>query len=196
MSTPELRAFYDSKISLEEGKDFWVFGYGSLMWNPGFPHMEVQPATLENFHRHFCIYSFFYRGTPECPGLVLGLDGGGSCVGMAYRVPAAERKLVLDYLFEREMISGVYHPGQYDITLENGTVVNCLTFVADSDHEQYAGRLTQDELIPLLLQGVGSAGRCIEYLDNTVKHLKALSIDDQGLHDLQNKAHAALKRIP
>ncbi|MEH6629918.1 MAG: gamma-glutamylcyclotransferase [Halopseudomonas aestusnigri] len=196
MSTPELRAFYDSRLPLEEEKDFWVFGYGSLMWNPGFPHVEVQPATLEGFHRHFCIYSFFYRGTPECPGLVLGLDVGGACVGMAYRVPAAERELVLDYLFKREMISGVYHPGLHDITLESGEVVNCVTFVADRDHVQYAGLLDQEELIPLLLQGVGSGGRCIEYLENTVTHLKALSIDDQGLDELLNKAHQALKLIP
>ncbi|OUS12170.1 gamma-glutamylcyclotransferase [Rhodospirillales bacterium 47_12_T64] len=196
MSTPELRAFYDSKLPLEEGKDFWVFGYGSLMWNPGFPHVEVQPATLEGFHRHFCIYSFFYRGTPECPGLVLGLDVGGSCVGMAYRVPAAEREVVMDYLFEREMISGVYNPGWYDITLKTGEIVSSATFVADTRHEQYAGRLGSEELIAHLLQGVGSNGRCIEYLENTVTHLKALDIDDQGLEDLLGKAHEALKLVP
>ena len=196
MSTPELRAFYDARLPLEDGQDFWVFGYGSLMWNPGFPHIEVQPATLDGFHRHFCIYSFFYRGTPECPGLVLGLDEGGSCIGMAYRVPAAERKVVMDYLFEREMISGVYHPGWHDITLKNGDVVTAATFVADIKHEQYAGRLNPEGLISHLLQGVGSSGRCIEYLENTVTHLKALNIEDPGLEDLLAKATDAQKLIP
>ncbi|WP_299371163.1 gamma-glutamylcyclotransferase [uncultured Kiloniella sp.] len=196
MSTPELRAFYDSKLPLEEGQDFWVFGYGSLMWNPGFPHVEVQPAVLDGFHRHFCIYSFFYRGTPECPGLVLGLDQGGSCVGMAYKVPAAERAVVMDYLFEREMISGVYHPGWYDISLKSGEKVIAATFVADTKHNQYAGRLNNQELISHILQGVGSSGQCFEYLDNTVSHLKALNIDDPGLEELLDNVVEAQKHLP
>ncbi|WP_020590925.1 gamma-glutamylcyclotransferase [Kiloniella laminariae] len=196
MSTPELRAFYDEHLPVEPGREFWVFGYGSLMWNPGFPHVEVQPATLQGYHRHFCIYSYFYRGTPDCPGLVLGLDQGESCIGMAYRVPAAERDVVLDYLFEREMISGVYHPRWVEVELKSGEKIPTATFVADVEHEQYAGKLSKQELIAHVLQGVGSSGRCYEYLENTVKHLKALEINDPGLEELLLEVQEAMKTLP
>ena len=94
---------------LANGSDLWLFGYGSLMWNPGFPHRVAEPALLHGWHRSFCIYSHRYRGTPERPGLVLGLDRGGSCRGMAFRVGAAHAAEALHYLWEREMVGGVYH---------------------------------------------------------------------------------------
>src|SRR3546814_5730407 len=94
--------------TLPPGEGFWVFGYGSLMWHPGFPHVEARPARLRGLHRSFCVYSHRYRGTPQAPGLVLGLDRGGSCHGMAFCVPAAEGEEALDYLFEREMMTGIY----------------------------------------------------------------------------------------
>src|SRR3546814_18016785 len=95
--------------TLPPGEGFWVFGYGSLMWHPGFPHVEVRPARLRGLHRSFCVYSHRYRGTPEAPGLVLGLDRGGSCHGMAFRVPAGEGEETVDYLFEPVMLTGVSH---------------------------------------------------------------------------------------
>ena len=107
------------RLTLPEGEDFWVFGYGSLMWHPGFPHVEVCAALLNGYHRRFCVYSHRYRGTPERPGLVLGLDRGGSCRGLAYRVPAAEGAAAMDYLYEREMVTGVYIPSWLGVKTEH-----------------------------------------------------------------------------
>ena len=106
------------RLTPPPGEDFWVFGYGSLMWHPGFPHVEVRLAVLHGYHRRFCVYSHRYRGTPERPGLVLGLDRGGSCRGLAFRVPAAESAEVIDYLYEREMITGVYIPRWFSLETE------------------------------------------------------------------------------
>lgn len=166
-----------------EGQDFWVFAYGSLIWNPGFPHVEVRSGLLEGYHRHFCVYSHRYRGTPECPGLVLGLDHGGSCQGLVFRVPAAEAEEVMQYLDEREMVTGVYLPGWHSVATESGSVA-AITFVADPDHEQYTGRLPREELIQLVVQGRGQRGTCRDYLQNTVHHLEALGLRDEYLSEL------------
>jgi cation transport protein ChaC len=171
------------RLELPPGEDFWVFGYGSLMWHPGFPHLEVRPALLRGYHRHFCVYSHRYRGTPECPGLVLGLDRGGTCRGLAYRVPAAEGEEVLDYLYEREMVTGVYIP--LWLTLEcEPEPVTAATFVVDQSHEQYTGRLSLDETADMILQGAGQRGPCLDYLENTVHHLEALGLSGGSLKDL------------
>ena len=114
------------------GGDFWVFGYGSLIWRPGFPHKEARPAMLHGFHRRFCVYSHRYRGTPDCPGLVLGLTRGGSCRGIAYKVPEAEGEGVMDYLYEREMVLGVYDPTWLKLRLDTGDAV----LVADMSRAQ------------------------------------------------------------
>lgn len=165
------------------GQDFWVFGYGSLIWNPGFPHIEVRAGLLQGYHRHFCVYSHLYRGTPDCPGLVLGLDHGGDCQGLVFRVPGAEAMDVMRYLDDREMVTGVYLPGWHEVSTESGTV-SAITFVADPDHEQYAGRLPREELVQLVLQGQGQRGTCRDYLQNTVHHLTALGLHDDYLSGL------------
>ncbi|RDD61906.1 gamma-glutamylcyclotransferase [Ferruginivarius sediminum] len=165
------------------GKDFWVFGYGSLIWRPGFPHVEVRTGMLRGYHRRFCVYSHRYRGTPECPGLVLGLARGGSCRGLVYRVPAAEGEAVMDYLYEREMILGVYDPRWLKVDTDEGRVA-AAGFVVDTAHHQYAGRLSMPELSRLILQGRGKGGTCLEYLRNTVHHLEALDMHDRALHRL------------
>ena len=162
-------------LSPPPGEDFWVFGYGSLMWHPGFPHVEVRVAVLHGYHRRFCVYSHRYRGTPECPGLVLGLDRGGSCRGLVFRVPAAEGESVLDYLHEREMITGVYIPTWLAVETAQGPV-SAAGFVVDRNHEQYTGRLTPEETAELILQGHGARGPCTEYLANTVRHLEGLGL--------------------
>lgn len=172
-------------------EDFWVFAYGSLMWNPGFPHLEVRPGLLRGYHRHFCIYSHVYRGTPQCPGLVLGLDRGGSCRGLVYRVPVAEGSETLAYLHEREMVTSVYRPRWLQVRTEQGPVT-AATFVVDTDHDQYTGRLPVEELIELVLQGTGESGTCIQYLENTVRHLDALGLPDKSLKRLLKQVRAAL----
>jgi cation transport protein ChaC len=176
------------------GGDFWVFGYGSLIWRPGFPHKEARPAMLHGFHRRFCVYSHRYRGTPDCPGLVLGLARGGSCRGLAYQVPEAEGEAVMDYLYEREMVLGVYDPHWLKVTLDDGRRVRAAGFVVDPTHQQYAGRLSYDEMARLILQGEGKGGTCLEYLRNTVHHLEALDMHDHALHRLLREVESRRAR--
>lgn len=180
-----------ARLQAPQGEDFWIFGYGSLMWHPGFPHLEVRTGRLHGYHRHFCVYSHVYRGTPECPGLVLGLDRGGSCAGLAYRVPAAEAAETMDYLYEREMVTSVYLPRWVRIGTAEGPV-RAATFVVDTGHKQYAGRLSPERIIELILQGTGSSGPCVDYLDNTVRHLRALGLRDRNLERLQKLVAARL----
>ncbi|NIA68412.1 gamma-glutamylcyclotransferase [Pelagibius litoralis] len=175
------------RLSLPPRQDFWVFGYGSLMWHPGFPHVEVRIARLNGLHRRFCVFSHRYRGTPRLPGLVLGLDRGGSCRGLAFRVPAAEGEAVLDYLYEREMITGVYLPSWRAAKTDQG-VVPAITFVVDRAHPQYAGGLPHDRIVEMILQGRGDRGPCVEYLENTVHHLQALGLRDRALERLLSEA--------
>ena len=177
--------YYQGKPRLDPppGEDFWVFAYGSLIWRPGFPHLDVKPGLLRGYHRRFCVYSHTYRGTPERPGLVLGLDRGGSCHGLVYRVPAAEGEWVMDYLHDREMVLGVYDPRWLAVDTDDGRVM-AAGFVVDPGHPQYAGDLTRAETIRLIRQGEGSGGTCLDYLRNTVAHLDALEMRDHTLHEL------------
>ena len=171
------------RLEWTPGQDFWVFGYGSLMWHPGFPHLEVRTATLYGYHRRFCIYSVSYRGTPAAPGLVLGLDRGGSCRGLAFRVPAAEGEEVLDYLHEREMTTGVYIPSWLTLRTDQGPV-SAACFVVDPAHDQYTGHLSPQETAELIVQGHGERGACREYLANTVHHLEGLGVGAGSLKRL------------
>ena len=163
--------------------DVWVFGYGSLMWNPGFEHVEARPALLHGWHRSFCIYSHRYRGTPERPGLVLGLDRGGSCRGTAYRIARLRALEVLDYLWDREMVNGVYTPRILHPRTPGGHPA-CHVYTVDRAHYQYAGGLDEREMVRLIRQGVGMGGHNRDYLANTVRHLGELGISDGPLHRL------------
>lgn len=171
------------RLAWIDGEDFWVFGYGSLMWHPGFPHLEVRPAVLHGYHRRFCIYSLRYRGTPATPGLVLGLDRGGSCRGLAFRVPGAEGEEVFEYLYEREMVTGVYIPSWLTLKTGQGDI-RAASFVVDPAHEQYTGHLSLEETAELIVQGHGQKGACREYLANTVQHLEGLGIGAGALKRL------------
>jgi glutathione-specific gamma-glutamylcyclotransferase len=171
---------------LASGRDLWIFGYGSLMWNPGFPHAEAQPALLHGFHRAFCVYSSRYRGTPERPGLVLGLDRGGTCKGVAFRVPTADLASALQYLWEREMTNRTYHLQAVSVRIPAG-VVRARAFVVDRRHQNYAGRLSLDETARLIIQGIGARGPCRQYLENTVAELCRLGQLDGPIHRLEMK---------
>ncbi|CAA7611331.1 putative cation transport protein chaC-related [Magnetospirillum sp. LM-5] len=164
--------------------DLWVFGYGSLMWRPGFAYAEVRPALLKGWHRSFCLYSMHYRGTPEQPGLVLGLDRGGSCKGLAFRVPAAEADITIDYLNERELVGYAYRPHWAGITLDDGRKVRAYTFVADRGHRHYAGDLGLERQAAIIMDGAGATGLNRDYLINTVRQLEADGFIDKSLHAL------------
>lgn len=162
----------------------WIFGYGSLMWDPGFDYLEREPALLRGYHRAFCIYSRRYRGTPDRPGLVLGLQPGGACRGIAYRIHDDHRNSVGAYLKEREMNTFVYDERKLPVALGDGRRVLAQAYVADRRHPQYAGGLAVERVAELICQGSGERGACAEYLANTVRHLDELGIKDGPMHAL------------
>ena len=166
--------------------DLWVFGYGSLIWKPGFTFKEQQPAKLIGEHRSLCIYSMVHRGTYEKPGLVLGLDRGGACQGVAFRVARSERDATVSYLREREQVTGVYREVMRPVWLKNDARdrVRALAYVVDRSHDQYAGRLTIEEQLRLVHQGHGIYGDNVEYVISTVAALEAQNIRDLPLHRL------------
>jgi cation transport protein ChaC len=169
-------------------EDLWVFGYGSLIWRPGFDFTARIPARLNGAHRALCVYSFVHRGTPERPGLVLGLDHGGTCRGIAYRVPAAARAETLAYLRGREQVTKVYRECVRPVTLdEGGARVRAVCYVVDRSHPQYAGRLTLDEQLHLVRQGHGASGANPDYVVATVSALEHLGFRDRDLHLLAER---------
>ena len=169
---------------METASTHWVFGYGSLIWKPGFAFASKQQATLPGAHRRLCIYSHRHRGTPERPGLVFGLVRGGACRGMAFEVEAERWDEVHGYLVEREMDRGVYLEARRPVRLEDGRQVVALAFLVDMRHAQYAGRLQLDEQVRLVRAGVGESGANPEYVLETARHLAALGIRDRYLDEL------------
>lgn len=182
---------------------FWVFAYGSLIWRPDFPHAERRGAIVHGWHRRLCIASHHYRGTPERPGLVLGLDRGGTCVGVAFRVDAGDVAEALDRLWAREMISGVYRPSWVETrrrpipaidegrAAPNGAepAVRTLTFVAVRGHPQYCPRLSEEEVAARLARCSGAGGRNLDYLAETAASLRRM-----GVRDLRLERHLAAAR--
>ncbi len=166
--------------------DLWVFGYGSLMWRPGFEFIAEFPARLIGEHRSLCVYSFHHRGTQEKPGLVLGLDRGGACQGTAFRVAADRRATTLAYLREREQISGVYREVLRSVWIEGDARqrVQALTYVVDRNHPQYSGRLTLEEQFHHIAHSHGASGANRDYVIATVKALEARGCRDPQLHTL------------
>ena len=183
--------------SVPHDRPLWVFGYGSLMWNPGFAHARRSRALLYGYHRRFCIRSLRYRGTPDAPGLVLGLDRGGSCVGMAFLVMPPDIPAALDYLWQREMATGVYRPKLLQARLIDEGPVTVYGFVADRHHGQYCHYDDPDDAARLIASRSGPAGPNWEYLANTVAHLDELGIGDGPLHDLLDRVRATMGgRLP
>jgi glutathione-specific gamma-glutamylcyclotransferase len=171
------------------GGDVWVFGYGSLIWRPGFEYLDRIPAHIIGMHRSLCVYSFDHRGTPEKPGLVLGLDFGGACRGIAYRVAAKKRTATITYLREREQTTAVYRETAHNIWLagQPERMVEALCYVVDRGHAQYAGRLTHDRQLHIVRQGYGRSGNNRDYVLETAKALEALGIIDHDLHVLAER---------
>jgi cation transport protein ChaC len=160
-----------------------VFGYGSLMWRPGFEFIEQAPAALTGAHRSLCIYSFHHRGTLEKPGLVLGLDEGGACRGVVFRVEPDRRDRTLAYLREREQVTDVYVETYKPVSLLDGSgrELEALCYIADRGHPQYAGRLSIETQARLVRSAVGRSGANLDYVLNTVRHLEEAGIDDAEL---------------
>jgi cation transport protein ChaC len=174
-------------------EDLWVFGYGSLIWRPGFDHVERVPARLIGAHRALCVFSHVHRGTPERPGLVLGLDLGGACRGIAYRVTAKQRAATIAYLRAREQATSVYREVMRSVTLLGGAErrVDALVYMIDRRHIQYAGRLDLATQLHLVRQGHGQSGPNREYVLSTVHALEALGLYDRDLHLLAEKLKGA-----
>jgi glutathione-specific gamma-glutamylcyclotransferase len=173
--------------------DLWVFGYGSLMWRPGFEFSEQAPAALIGAHRSLCVYSFHHRGTMEKPGLVLGLDEGGACRGIVFRVPPEKRELTIAYLREREQVTDVYVETTKPVSLLDGSgrELEALCYIADRGHPQYAGRLSLETRASLVRAAAGRSGNNVDYVLNTVRHLEEAGIDDVELMALAARLRAA-----
>jgi len=170
-------------------RPYWVFGYGSLMWNPGFATPETQAARLQGWHRAFCIYSEHYRGTPKRPGLILGLLPGGACRGLAHRLPRDKYDAVRRYLIVREIDNdGVYEETVRPIHLADGRTVDALVYLADRKHRQFAGKLPAARALGLIRQGHGATGSNLDYVQNTLAHLGELGIRDAALEALARQA--------
>lgn len=166
-------------------EQFWVFGYGSLMWRPGFAFLRSEAGLVHGFHRSLCVYSYVHRGTPERPGLVLGLDRGGSCHGLAFEVDPRLKEETLAYLRAREQVTSVYLERVKTVSLlGTGRSVNAVTYVVDRSHRQFAGKLDDEALEFHVRHGHGVSGHCIDYVTSTLAHLRDMGIHDQALERL------------
>lgn len=177
--------------------EFWVFAYGSLIWKPGFEPAERRIARLDGFTRRFGLTSEYYRGTPEFPGLVLGLDRAPeqSCTGLALRVAAHEERQVRDYLAERELVSYAYFETLYPVTLicegaGQGEKRAAICYVLDRSHQQYRGWMDPDDQAEIIARAVGPSGPNVEYLENTLAQLRANGIHDADLEAMAEKVAA------
>lgn len=170
----------------EHARGLWVFGYGSLIWHPGFDYADKCLATLEGYSRSFCMTSIHYRGTPERPGLVLALDTekDAACEGVAYQVPPTNAAATLAYLRERELVSYAYEEAWLPVRLEDGQRVEAVTYVVNRDHPQYRGDLDLEGQARVISRAAGPNGTNWEYLCNTVNGLAALGLRDDSLDRL------------
>jgi glutathione-specific gamma-glutamylcyclotransferase len=167
----------------------WVFGYGSLLWNPAFHFDERRTGTVFGFHRRFCLWTLLGRGCPERPGLVLGLERGGSCRGVAFHIAPADVESELDVVFGRELIGGAYVPRWVPVRTAEGPV-RAVTFVINHAHERYARLLPEDRVAEVIATAEGFLGPCADYLINTVDHLAGIGICDRPLERLRARVLA------
>lgn len=171
----------------------WVYGYGSLIWRPEFEFAEQRLARLHGYHRALCLWSRVNRGTPEKPGLVFGLDAGGSCMGKVFRIPARDVPDTMHALWKREMPSGAYIPRWLNCKTEAGNV-SALAFTMDRRTDAYVHGLDPAELIDVVLTAKGHYGPCVEYVLETEQALRHSGIKDQRLHNLAQRLQAAMRR--
>lgn len=173
----------------KSGDPVWVFGYGSLMWNPAFHFTEQRCGLVHGYHRRYCMWIMAGRGSPEIPGLMLALDRGGSCRGMAFRIAPECVDEELGILWSREMGGGSYDWHWVTVRTESGPV-RALTFVINHSHVRYARKIPRDVLVAHLAHAQGWLGSCAEYLANTVAHMHEIGIDDGPMHDMLDRVRA------
>ena len=176
--------------SVAAGSDAWVFGYGSLMWNPAINVVDSKKAHVRGYHRMFCLTLHVGRGAPEKPGLMLGIDRGGSCTGVAHRIAGPQVESELSILWMREMLSGAYEPRWVNADVEGQGRTRVLTFVINRYHPRYEGSLDEDRAARRIAEAQGLLGTNRDYLYRTVKHLAELGIDDGPMHSLEAKVRA------
>jgi cation transport protein ChaC len=169
----------------------WVFGFGSLIWNPAFHHVERRTALIRGYHRQFCLLSKAGRGSPQNPGLMLALERGGSCHGVAYRIAPEHVESELDVVWRREMLTGAYRAKWVSAQTPDG-VEHAIAFAANHTHERYVRGLDTDETARLLATGAGPLGSCCDYLFDTVSHLEALGIRDKRMESLVERVRACM----
>ena len=168
----------------EDTNELWIFGYGSLMWRPGFDFVDCTLAWVHGYHRALCIYSHVHRGTPQSPGLVLGLDHGGSCQGVVFRIASSKREETIAYLRERELVTSVYLEKFVTLRLKDGSRKRAIAYVVDRRHNQYAGPLSIEKMTQLIVKGLGVNGDNSAYVRNTYEHLQRLNIYDAQLAEV------------
>jgi cation transport protein ChaC len=178
--------------------DLWVFGYGSLMWRPGFAFEESRRARVIGYRRCFCIYSVHHRGTPKRPGMVLGLDRGGACAGIAYRVSAANAAETIAYLRSREQVNGVYREAHLPVEITEGEnrEVTALAYIVERAHPSYAGRLPLAVQARLIRGAQGISGLNLDYLISTLRHLAELGIRERDLERILALIGPHAARVP
>ena len=164
----------------------WIFGYGSLMWNPALRYVERRAALIRGYHREFCLLARAGRGSPERPGLMLSLEPGGSCHGVAYRLPPGKIGSELDIVWRREMLTRSYRPVWVAARTARGTA-HAIAFAANLEHERYRGGLDAETMARYLAEGAGPLGRCCDYLFDTVAHLRAMGIRDRRMEALERR---------
>ncbi|MEK7436030.1 MAG: gamma-glutamylcyclotransferase [Pseudomonadota bacterium] len=174
----------------ETDADYWIFGYGSLVWNPLFHFEEKRVVTTHGYHRSFCLWSRINRGTLDRPGLVLGLDRGGGCRGVAYRIAPDKAESELRLVWRREMLLGAYIPRWVRVS-DGETQFRAITFIINRAGPAYAGRLSPEAIVERLTTCHGRMGPGLDYLLHTVDALRACGIEDRHLQDLCDRAHAA-----
>ncbi|RTZ39183.1 gamma-glutamylcyclotransferase [Candidimonas sp. SYP-B2681] len=173
----------DALAGWEADEDVWVYGYGSLIWRPEFDFAEQRPALLHGYHRALCLWSRVNRGTPDQPGLVFGLDIGGSCRGMAYRISASDVPTTMEALWRREMPSGAYIPRWLTCRTQHG-VISALAFTMNRNTDAYVRDLPTEQLISIVCNAHGTYGPCIEYVLETAQALTESNIQDKRLQAL------------
>lgn len=181
----------DADDIAKPAETIWVFGYGSLIWNPGFSFLSAQLGLLRGAHRSLSIISHHHRGTRDVPGLVFGLTRGGSCRGMAFEICGTAWSEVRAYLDARELVTAVYRDVWRPVTLADGRRIKALTYVVDEAHEQFAGQLSVEEQLAMIRAGVGISGRNVDYVLNTAHHLMQLGINDRALMRLARQLETA-----